>query len=206
MKGVKGMTRRRTTRPPGAVLIETLAIRNRHKPSRINSFQISNRDILPLFSPHPASLRQAPSCQNLIGPSAIRIRRKLRRINHLDFSNRHKSTPFRFALHQPPVAGQRSCLSLLSIRAAKYKGDSPPGRRGWWLQQSFVDALAGIGFGSGRVAMRRRGPHHRGRCGSGCSGGARPGWRRRRLGLHGRKAGRNFSACGAGEVGDQSVS
>jgi len=67
------MTGRRTSRSPGAFLIETFAIRNRPKPSRINRFQISNRDILPLFSPQPASLRQASSRESLIGPPVSRL-------------------------------------------------------------------------------------------------------------------------------------
>ena len=82
-------------RPLTDALIETSAIRNRCKPRRMSHFHFSNRDKTPLFSifAFPFSL---PAL--LIGSPVIRIRPKLCKINHLNFSDRHRITKSASAL------------------------------------------------------------------------------------------------------------
>jgi hypothetical protein len=85
-------------------LIATLAIRISPNPCRINTNSIPNRNTTPTSSSGETSPSRAPRVpaqvtghrsrvDALIGSPVIRIRPKLPRINHLNFSNRLKSLP-----------------------------------------------------------------------------------------------------------------
>ena len=103
--------------PPVTVLIGPPVIRIRSKSPKISHLVFSNRREMPSFAAS-ASGRPAPSnrehptshLQLLIGSPVIRIPPKSHKISHLNFSNRHKSSPF---AEEPLSSFKQPCFPTL---------------------------------------------------------------------------------------------